>query len=554
VGNVNRAWLWGVLILAPLSLVLGYVGYRSLPNGGLPPTEAMFGTLQLFVMEAPAHQPNAPWMLSVARFTAPLTLAFATVLAVLSLLGEQARRATLLWRGHDHIVILGLADSSAEIVRALRGRDETVVVVESDRNHPALSSVRAQGAVTILGDASQAVILRRARTTRARRIIVTTGDDSRNVQICEQLSAVSAAARMSIQAAIGDESLWVELDRVELEGSGGSTFDFFNPVDREAATLLELLDGEDSSPTTASSLRFEGEGVVAQRVLLRLVRRAVTDDRRPRIHVSAETGDAVIHPLLRREPWLAKAADLVTGKLSDNGSMPTTALVCMPSDALALSTGLSLARSPNLVRIFVSTQRQDGRALLDLKGLSERIRIIPSGTRALDPDLFLQQSATEIMARARHEDYCANEHARGVTSDVNPSLVPWSELPPSLQESNRNFARAVSGVLGRRGARLVPLQGPPVMPTFLSGDDLETLAQGEHDRWMADLMRDGWVWGAGPKDPVHKTHPLLVEWRELSEPEREKDRDAIRAIPRMLARAGYAIKTDSEEDSKISKS
>jgi hypothetical protein len=554
--DVSRTWLWGVLILAPLSLILGYTGYRSLPNGGLSPTDAMFGTLQLFVMEAPAKEPNAPWMWNLARFTAPLTLAFATVLAVMSLMGEQIRRATLTWRGHDHIVVLGLSDSSAEMVRALREQAETVVVVESDTNHASLPSVRAQGAVTILGDATQTVILRRARANRARHIIVTTGDDSRNVQICERLSALPSLAEVSIHAAIRDESLWVELDRVEMEvGSHALSFDFFNPVDREAATFLALLEGEDLPPMAASSLQFEGEGAVAERVLLRLVRRAVADHKRLRIHVSAATEDAVIRPLLQREPWISEASDIVTRESTSQQSAAMIALVCMShSDALGLSTGLRLAKNADLARVYVSTERQESRALLDLKGLSDRIRVIPAGTRALDPELFLQQSATEIMARARHEDYCANEQARGMTSDDNPSLVPWTVLPASLKESNRNFARAVRGVLGKRGARLVPLQGPPRVPTFLSGEDLETLARGEHDRWMADLERDGWVFSAGPKDPVRKTHPLLVEWNELSEPEREKDRDGIRAIPRMLARAGYAITTDSEEDSKLPQS
>ena len=70
---------------------------------------------------------------------------------------------------------------------------------------------------------------------------------------------------------------------------------------------------------------------------------------------------------------------------------------------------------------------------------------------------------------------------------------------------------------------------------------METLARQEHDRWMNDLIRDGWTYSAGVKDPTRKTHPLLVTWEELDEPEREKDRDSIRAIPRMLARVGYAL-------------
>jgi hypothetical protein len=48
-------------------------------------------------------------------------------------------------------------------------------------------------------------------------------------------------------------------------------------------------------------------------------------------------------------------------------------------------------------------------------------------------------------------------------------------------------------------------------------------------------------YSSNPKNPHLRTHPLLVAWEQLDEPEREKDRDAIRVIPRMLARVGYSI-------------
>jgi hypothetical protein len=548
--------MWGVALLAPLSLALGYVGYRSLPQGPLSPPDALFATLQLFVLEAPRREPGAPGILTVARFTAPLTLALATAVAVLSIVGEQARRATLKWRGREHVVVLGLSDSSADLVRRLREQGETVAVVESDADHPSLPSIRAQGAITIAGDARQPVILKRARSGEARHVIVTTGDDSRNLEICERLSSLASHEhRTAVHAAIRDESLWAELDRMEFEtGAAGLTLDFFNAIDREAATFLELLDAESVPPGVAGSIVFEGDGVVAERVLLRMVRRAAVDRRRLQIRVSRTTDEAVIRPLLRREPWIADVADLVGLAVEPSSEAPAIAMVCMShSDALGLSTALRLAKDPTLERVYVGTTRQDGRALLDLKGLSERIRIIPSGTMALDPDFFLHQSGIELMARARHEDYCANEIARGVTSATNPSLKPWNALPSSLKESNLNFARAVSGVIGQRGARLVPLSGPPQTPSFLHGEDLEKLARAEHDRWMTDLKRDGWAWGPAPKDPDRKTHPLLVEWDELSEPEREKDRDGIRAIPLMLARAGYAISMGSDERGYVTK-
>jgi hypothetical protein len=58
---------------------------------------------------------------------------------------------------------------------------------------------------------------------------------------------------------------------------------------------------------------------------------------------------------------------------------------------------------------------------------------------------------------------------------------------------------------------------------------------------VADLERDGWRRTDGPKDPASLRHPLLVPWEELPESERDKDREPVREIPEMLARAGLRV-------------
>lgn len=88
---------------------------------------------------------------------------------------------------------------------------------------------------------------------------------------------------------------------------------------------------------------------------------------------------------------------------------------------------------------------------------------------------------------------------------------------------------------------MVPLTGalPPDLP--LTAETLEALARSEHDRWAKALRDEGWRKTDGPKDADERRHPLLVPWEELAEAEREKDRDAIKVIPQMLARAGYGL-------------
>ena len=68
---------------------------------------------------------------------------------------------------------------------------------------------------------------------------------------------------------------------------------------------------------------------------------------------------------------------------------------------------------------------------------------------------------------------------------------------------------------------------------------------------MRDLITDGWQPTEHPedvKDPYLKRHPLLVPWEQLSEEEREKDRDSIMSLPTQLATAGYEIRLPERDD------
>jgi hypothetical protein len=149
-----------------------------------------------------------------------------------------------------------------------------------------------------------------------------------------------------------------------------------------------------------------------------------------------------------------------------------------------------------------------------------------------------------VLARAKHEQYVRDERRRGRTPEENPSMAPWHELGESLRQSNRRFAEGVGEKL--RAARIAvvpaPLADPGAPAAALPEAQVEELAVAEHDRWCADLVADGWRHGPGAKDPERKLHPSLVPWDELSEEEREKDREPVRALPEMLARVGFELR------------
>lgn len=74
----------------------------------------------------------------------------------------------------------------------------------------------------------------------------------------------------------------------------------------------------------------------------------------------------------------------------------------------------------------------------------------------------------------------------------------------------------------------------------LDPDTLEQLAKAAHKVWMEGKLRDGWVYGK-TTDKAAKVHSCLVPYDELSEPDKESDRDMVRGIPDILAMAGYGI-------------
>ena len=142
-------------------------------------------------------------------------------------------------------------------------------------------------------------------------------------------------------------------------------------------------------------------------------------------------------------------------------------------------------------------------------------------------DAFIEQ-----LARSIHKDYVAKNTG-------NPSAVPWEELSDDLRQSNVAQAMSIGAKLETINAVPVP-QSASVPEFHFTDEEIEELAELEHERWMEERIARGWSYGAN-RDNRRKLHPDLVSWADLPEDERKKDRDAIRLIPGNLRDAGYQI-------------
>jgi hypothetical protein len=166
---------------------------------------------------------------------------------------------------------------------------------------------------------------------------------------------------------------------------------------------------------------------------------------------------------------------------------------------------------------------------------------------ALVQQMPLEGDLLENLAEAAHEVFCDGLRAQGYQlgpqtnseSKEHDSLKPYRDLREDEKESNRDNVRDIANKLAAVGYVMMPARSNEP-PFEFPGDDLDFLARMEHDRWMRDKLRHGWTYG-DKTDKDKKIHESLEPWEDLSEEEREKDREMIRGIPKILAKAGYAI-------------
>lgn len=159
----------------------------------------------------------------------------------------------------------------------------------------------------------------------------------------------------------------------------------------------------------------------------------------------------------------------------------------------------------------------------------------------------LEGELLERLAGAAHNVFCAELERQGYsygaeTNDemkTHNALRPYTELSDELKQFNRNNVRDIPNKLSATGYVMIPARSNEP-PFDFPGDDLERLAKIEHERWRSERLASGWTY-AEMTDKENKSHAALVDWKDLHEDEKEKDRELIRKIPKILSIAGYAI-------------
>ena len=72
---------------------------------------------------------------------------------------------------------------------------------------------------------------------------------------------------------------------------------------------------------------------------------------------------------------------------------------------------------------------------------------------------------------------------------------------------------------------------------------VEEMAKNVHEVWAYSRMQQGWSYGEERNDKL-KTHPCLIPYEELSEQEREYDRNTALSTLKLISKLGFKIEKE----------
>ena len=531
-----------VLAVAMLAFGCGVLGLQqSLAAAGKSTTllDLVYFSIRLFLFnydlqgEGVPYAP-APPLLQAARFLAPATVTYAAVKGFMLAAAYQAN-VWRLSRWHGHAVVCGAGKRGRQVALALRAEGRQVVVIEKDPGVEALAELRAAGVRVIIGGATDPLHQTQARMQEAGLVVALTSSEESNLEVALEASRGAAGpVEILVHASRQFAGIFEQqqpFDRIQ-KGVHARFFDH----DAAAARLLLREFATDLATQLAQTPRpprllLVGDGTLLPELLAVAVAQCqYAFAGVPKLVVATPNRESVCHRFPSLHPQLGQVAEvnlleltptemarLELEKMPGGAGFDLVFVACQNDlDTLSLARHLTqqglgmsgrivgcLRPSTDLMRLLSSKQPVAGVELRDLVELGCRADVLLRGE--LDRE-----------ARAIHENYLKSQTAAGATEATNSALVAWEDLPESLRQANRAQADHI-----------------PVKQRALaisrSEQMIESLAEAEHRRWMAEKIVAGWR-HAEQRDNARKLHPSLKPYSQLSEPEKQKDRDTVQSV------------------------
>lgn len=268
--------------------------------------------------------------------------------------------------------------------------------------------------------------------------------------------------------------------------------------------------------------------------------------------------DKICFPEIRFKDISFESAALISGEVlqSENESDVMRIGILTLTEAsrnLAIADSLLQQKRSQFTEVFVRSDEPKSEIRHHI-----RKRIQEEDSLSLVPTLdeickleHLKEDLTEKLAMAIHSEYLREQNV----TDENSQ---WPNLPENFKESNRQAALHTEIKCCLLGIYVLDLRAYQSLKETARSlrevlndpdkqEQLELLAECEHNRWTVEKLLDNWIPGL-VRDNHRKRHPNLVPWdldnpsesdpffgySPLNEADKQKDRNTIEKIPLLL--------------------
>ena len=508
---------------------------------------------------------NLPWQLTFVKIVVTLALLAGMVRIAQKLFVDYYTQFRLLFR-RNQVLVMGINHKGKALLNDLsQSHHMTGVAIELDGDHSHARALRRAGHLVFFGDGTQSMVLQDAGIRTARYMICFLNNEQTTINVVRALHQITEKnpgkyqVRCFLHIANARVSAMLQQsDYFEDEKQNGIDLRFFNHHQMIARQFFarfpyeyaEALAHED----TVFRLVIFGTGETAKSLLVQALQVLHTaNPASPEIIVCSAGAAMAGRQLAAEYPGASMVSSVKYVEFDGAYDQILNEFVIDPPDHvipivimafeqdsanLKMSLEMLHATPVSSFRVFALNYHNDGlNALLRAKqNRLNRLRFFGSLESVCQVELITQERL-DTVARAIHEDYlqqlAPNE---GALSESAAYKQSWDALNEQAKDANRAQADHIPyklAMCGKLAQTDVPAAGTP-QPLAFSAQEVERLAQVEHARWVAQRYLAGWRYGVH-RDDLRRWHPSLVEWGMLPEPEKQKDRDVILRIPRLLS-------------------
>lgn len=562
-----------VFLLSSASFIIGCVGinkyYLSISEARSF-LDITYLSMQMFIVQLGDMPGAKSFEFEVARWLSPALAAYAFLLASISIFYEQIK-ALKICCAKNHVIICGLGEKSLMLAKKflLDKNKYQVIIIEVNPENEHIDTIKSLGAMVVIGNANDENILREVKLDTASHLIALCGSDSVNAEISVLADEIKKVGNdLNCYIHISDNKLcnFFQMHGLNTSLKNYIKIDYFNFYHIGAYSLLRKYPFSFNENDSQNGVLVVGLGKIGEVILIDLIfqwKKIYKPDSNKKLKVIVIDMDCVnkLNMMKAKIPEFDQICDIMPLQTdirsaefykgeylysNDKNCIINKAYVCLNSDSDSLLAALTLSShlDKHKVEIAMSMNSNNGFAKMFQNSKTNgnyysNIKIMGLLDEVCIPDIVIGGNY-ERLAKSIHEEYCKKEKAKGNDYSTNKVLIEWEKLSDEDKESNRAQARKCFAKLKKGGYSVTIMTDLNDDEFNFNKEDLELMAEYEHERWMAEKLKNGWKYGL-VKDSGQKTHPCIIAYEKLSEEEKQKDRDTVIDLPQHLAMIGLKI-------------